>query len=346
MTTKPMLAALKGQQPDVPPVWIMRQAGRYLPEYRAVRAEHTFLEMCMKPEVAVEVTLQPIELFDFDASIMFSDILVPCIPMGLDLDFVEGKGPVFANPVRTHEHAENLTVDGVPDEMGYVYEILGMLRRYLPDEKTLIGFAGAPFTLACYMVEGSASRNYALLKSMMYNDTRTYELLMEKLTQVLEGYLEKQIQAGADVLQLFDTFAGILSPTDYDRYVFPYVKRILHTLKTNHPDVPLIYFAKGGFPLFPRLKELDADCLGVDWTVSLTEAAARLDNRFILQGNMDPVTLFGGSDVIQREAKRVLAEGHNIKGHVFNLGHGILPGTPVESVRTLLEVIRCSESSS
>jgi len=341
---KPMLAALNGQQPEVPPVWIMRQAGRYLPEYRAVRSQHTFLEMCMKPEVAVEVTLQPIELFDLDASIMFSDILVPCMPMGLNLDFFEGRGPVFSNPVRTHEDAEKLVVDGVDGELGYVYEILGLLRKYLPEEKTLIGFAGAPFTLACYMVEGSSSRNYTYLKAMMYNDERTFSLLMEKLTRVLEAYMKRQVEAGAEVLQLFDTFAGILSPTDYERYVFPYVKRIFKSLRAAHPDTPLIYFAKGGFPLFPKLKELDVNCLGVDWTVSLTEAAHRLDNRFVLQGNMDPVTLFGGSDVIRREATRVLNEGRGIKGHVFNLGHGILPETPVESVRTLLEVVRCNGS--
>lgn len=343
---KPLLDALQGKQPEVPPVWIMRQAGRFLPEYRAIRADHSFLDMCKKPELATEVTLLPVELFGMDGAILFSDILIPCEPMGMDLEFIEGKGPVFHNPIRTREHVEALKTDGVAEESGFVYETVNRLRKYLPDDKTLIGFAGAPFTLACYMVEGGASRNYTWLKAMMYNDERSFRLLMEKLSTVLEGYLSSQIKAGAEVIQLFDTFGGVLSPFDYERYVFPYVKRIFNTLKGLFPKTPLIYFAKNGFSFFPLLQQLDADCLGVDWSVSLTDAAERSGNSFVLQGNMDPVVLFGGSDVIEREARRVIQEGRKIKGHIFNLGHGILPETPVESVRTLIEVIRCSQPSS
>ncbi|NOY23488.1 MAG: uroporphyrinogen decarboxylase [Acidobacteria bacterium] len=343
---KPLLNALRGKQPEVPPVWIMRQAGRFLPEYRAIRAENSFLDMCKTPELATEVTLLPVEKFDMDGAILFSDILIFSEAMGMNLEFIEGRGPVFHNPVRTREDVEALKTEGVAEEVGFVYETLGRLSKYLPESKTLIGFAGAPFTLACYMVEGSASRNYTYLKAMMYNDERSFKLLMEKLTTVLEGYLSSQIRAGAEAIQLFDTFGGVLSCFDYERYVFPYVKRIFNTLKGQFPGIPLIYFAKNGFGFFPLLQELKADCLGVDWSVSLTDAAARSGNRFILQGNMDPVVLFGGSDVIEREAKRVIEEGRKIKGHVFNLGHGILPETPVDSVRTLIEVIRCSQPSS
>lgn len=341
---KPMLDTLRGHQPEVPPIWIMRQAGRYLPEYRAIRGQHSFLDMCKKPELAVEVTLQPVELFDVDAAILFSDILIPCEPMGLDLEFIEGRGPVFHNPARTREAVEQLRVDGVAEDTGFVYEILSRLRKALPAEKTLIGFAGAPFTLACYMVEGGPSRNYVYLKSMMLNDERTFSLLMEKLARVLEAYLSRQVEAGAEVIQLFDTFAGVLSPADYQRYVYPYVRRIFRHLKERYPDTPMIYFAKGGFSLMPLFQDLPVDALGVDWSVSLTDAAKRSGNRFILQGNLDPVTLFGGSDVIRREVHRVVAEGRGIKGHIFNLGHGILPETPVESVRTLVEAVRCSSS--
>jgi len=343
---KPLLNALQGKQPEVPPVWIMRQAGRFLPEYRAIRKENSFLDMCKRPELATEVTLLPVELFDMDGAILFSDILIPCEPMGMDLEFIEGRGPVFHNPVRTREHVEALKTEGVAEESGFVYEAVSRLRKYLPSNKTLIGFAGAPFTLACYMVEGGASRNYTWLKSMMYNDERSFRLLMEKLSTVLEGYLSSQVKAGAEVIQLFDTFSGVLSPFDYERYVFPYVKRIFNTLKGQFPKTPLIYFAKNGFSFFPLLQQLDADCLGVDWSVSLTDAAERSGNSFVLQGNMDPLVLFGGSDVIEREARRVIREGRKIKGHVFNLGHGILPETPVESVRTLIEVIRCSQQLS
>ena len=343
---KPLLNALQGKQPEVPPVWIMRQAGRFLPEYRAIRKENSFLDMCKRPELATEVTLLPVELFDMDGAILFSDILIPCEPMGMDLEFIEGRGPVFHNPVRTREHVEALKTEGVAEESGFVYEAVSRLRKYLPNNKTLIGFAGAPFTLACYMVEGSASRNYTWLKSMMYNDERSFRLLMEKLSTVLEGYLSSQVKAGAEVIQLFDTFGGVLSPFDYERYVFPYVKRIFNTLKGQFPKTPLIYFAKNGFSFFPLLQQLDADCLGVDWSVSLTDAAERSGNSFVLQGNMDPVVLFGGSDVIEREARRVIREGRKVKGHIFNLGHGILPETPVESVRTLIEVIRCSQQLS
>jgi len=343
---KPLLNALQGKQPEVPPVWIMRQAGRFLPEYRAIRKENSFLDMCKKPELATEVTLLPVEMFDMDGAILFSDILIPIEPMGLNLEFIEGRGPVFHNPVRTREHVEALKSEGVSEDVGFVYEAVSRLRKYLPDDKTLIGFAGAPFTMACYMVEGGASRNYTWLKSMMYNDERSFRLLMEKLTTVLEGYLSSQIRAGAEAIQLFDTFGGILSPFDYERYVFSYVKRIFTTLKRQFPGTPLIYFAKNGFAFFPLLQELEADCLGVDWSVSLTDAAKRSGNSFVLQGNMDPVVLFGGSDVIEREARRVISEGRTIKGHIFNLGHGILPETPVQSVRTLIKVIRCSQPSS
>jgi len=339
---KPLLDTLKGIKQNVPPMWVMRQAGRFLPEYRAIRAKYEFLEMCKNPEIAAQVTMLPIDIFDMDGAILFSDILIPLEPMGMDLEFIEGRGPVFHNPVRTKEDVDNLTFENAAAETLYVYDTLKILSKTLKSNKTLIGFAGAPFTLACYMVEGGPSRNYEHVKSMMYNDEISWSNLMTKLTKVLIDYFSNQINAGAEALMLFDTFGGVLSPSDYSRYVFPYVKKIFTTVKGLHKETPMIYFAKNGSGFYKKLKELPIEGMGVDWMTSLTDAISLTDNKFVLQGNMDPCLLYAGYDVIEREAKRVIEEGRKAKGHIFNLGHGILPTAPVDSLKYLVDVVRKS----
>lgn len=337
---KPMLDLFSGKTPATPPVWIMRQAGRYLPEYHTVRSKYSFLELCKTPEAATEVTLQPIDIFDMDAAIIFSDILVIPEAMGMGLQFLEGKGPVFSSPVRTKKDIENLNQD-VAENVSYVYDVIKLVRKELREDKTLIGFAGAPFTLACYMVEGAASKNYIHIKSLMYKNEIAFRQLMEKVTHALITYFDNQVKSGAEVLMLFDTFGGIVSPYDYQRYIFEYVKTIFESIKAKHPHTPLIYFVKNGVNVYHFLKELPIDGMGVDWTVSFDTAIEKTENKFILQGNLDPVMLFGSQEVIKREALRIIEEGKKARGHIFNLGHGILPKTPIENVKYLLEVIRC-----
>lgn len=339
--TKLLLDVLRGNPVTTPPVWIMRQAGRYLPEYRKVRERYEFMEMCKNPEIAAEVTLQPIEIFSMDGAILFSDILLVCEAMGMELEFVDGKGPLFRHPLRNLKDIESLRAGEACARLGYVFESVRLVDATLPTGVTLIGFAGAPFTLACYMVEGNSSRDHVVIKALMYREDRGFRTLMEKLSQVLVDYLRGQVNAGAEVVMLFDTFGGILSPTDYRRYAFPHVTAICKSLKESHPATPIIYFAKNGFGLYSTIKDLAVEAIGVDWTVSLSEAIANTGNKFTVQGNLDPAVLLAGHDVIEREAKRVLKEGQAARGHIFNLGHGILPGTPVENVKRLLEVVRC-----
>ncbi|BBB33504.1 uroporphyrinogen decarboxylase [Thermotomaculum hydrothermale] len=338
---KKLLNTLKGKKYDIPPVWMMRQAGRYLPQYRKVREKFDFMTMCKTPEVATEVTLQPVDEFNMDGAILFSDILVVPEAMGMKLEFVEGKGPVFESPIRTREDIEKLSTDGIEEKLSYVFEALKLIKMSLNEDKTLIGFAGAPITLAAYMVEGASSRNYIYLKSLMYNDTRSFNLMMDKLVNALEIYYKNQVKSGAEVLMLFDTFAGIFSPFDYERYIFPFVKKLVEKMKKNTPETPVIYFPKGGANFYNLLKQLKIDGVSVDWTISLIDADKKLDSKFTLQGNLDPVILFADYQIIERETKRVLSEGRQLeKGHIFNLGHGILPKTPVDSVKKMLEVIR------
>ncbi len=343
---KKLLNTLKGKRYDIPPVWMMRQAGRYMPQYRKIREKYDFMTMCKTPEIACEITLQPIDEFGMDGAILFSDILTVPEAMGMKLEFLEGKGPVFESPLRTREDIEKLNIEGIGERLSYVFDAVKLIRMSLDEDKTLIGFAGAPITLAAYMVEGSSSRNYVYLKSLMYNDTRSFNSMMEKLVNALIVYYGGQVENGAEVLMLFDTFAGIFSPADYKRYIFPFVKKLAEALKKNHPETPLIYFPKGAGGFYTLLTELSVDGIGIDWFSSLTDADEKLEGKFVLQGNLDPVVLFADYQVIERETKRVLEEGRKLKkGHIFNLGHGILPQTPVDSVKKMLEVIRARNFS-
>ncbi|MGA1863087.1 uroporphyrinogen decarboxylase [Deferribacter thermophilus] len=327
-----LLRVLNAEKVERQPIWLMRQAGRYMKEYRDVRSKVTFLELCKTPELACEVTLQPIRAFGLDAAIVFSDILIPIEPMGVELDF--NPAPVIANPIRSKADAEKLTVVDPYKDLNFVIETVKLLVSKL--DVPLIGFSGAPFTLACYMVEGKGSKNFDVIKTFMRNDEDGYRILMEKLSDSTIKYLQAQIDNGCPVVQIFDTWAGVLSPYDYEKYVFPYVDYIINNLK----NAKVIYFAKNGATFFNSLKKLKCDALGVDWSVTLEDYAKLTDDKFVLQGNMDPTLLFASKYKIREMAKTIINEGKNIKGHIFNLGHGILPQTPVENVEFLVKYVK------
>lgn len=328
-----LLRTINGEKTERPPVWFMRQAGRYMEEYRAVRKNVTFLELCKSPDLCTEVTLQPIEAFGFDNAILFSDILVPIEPMGVELDF--NPAPVIANPVRTLEAADKLRELDPEKDVPFVMETVRKLVKAL--NVPLIGFSGAPFTLACYMVEGSGSKNYEHIKTLMHTQPQTYRVMMEKLTNSTLKYLQAQIDNGAHVVQMFDTWAGVVSPYDYEKFIFPYVSYIADNLK----GAPLIYFAKDSFSFYDIIGKLNCAGMGVDWKTRLTDADERLGKgKYVLQGNFDPVQLFGTKESIKETALKILEEGKTLKGHIFNLGHGILPPTPRENVDYLVKIVK------
>jgi uroporphyrinogen decarboxylase len=330
------LKACRREPVDCTPVWFMRQAGRYMPEYRAIRAKHSILDVCKTPELAAQVTLQPLERFPLDAAIIFADILLPLEPMGIELEFVETEGPVIRNPIRERSAVDRLRlIDG--DELRYVYEAIGLTRRLLADRAPLIGFAGAPFTLASYAIEGGGSRNYIETKRLMYREPDVWHRLMDKFARVVTGYLRRQIQAGAQTVQVFDSWIGCLSPNDYAEYVLPHVQLIFTGLKGE--GVPLIYFGTGTAGLLALMREAGADVVGVDWRVHLDEAWSIIGERTAIQGNLDPVALFGPLHEIERRVEDVLRRAAGRNGHIFNLGHGILPNTPLESVAAAVDMV-------
>ncbi len=332
------IKACWGKPVDRVPVWLMRQAGRYLQCYKDVRAKGggTFLDLCKDPARSAEVSIQPIDILDVDAAIMFSDILTPIEPMGMALDFVPG--PVFANPIRTAADVDALTV---PEDMGqavpFVPEIIKRLRVALEGRVPLIGFGGAPFTLACYMVEGHGSKDFVELKKMMYCDFPLYDALMKKVTEMDLRYLNMQIEAGAQTIQIFDTWGGLLSPHDFERYILPYVKQLIDGLKRD--GIPVIYFVKGGGTMLELVKEAGADVLGLDWHISLGKARDILGPDVAVQGNMDPTVLYAPKAHIEQEVQRILDENAGRDGLIFNLGHGILPTVPPENAIHMVECV-------
>jgi uroporphyrinogen decarboxylase len=328
------LDACRGLPVDRTPVWLMRQAGRYLPEYRRVRAGCTFLELCKTPELAVEVTLQPVEILGVDAAILFSDILIPLEPMGMGIDFVPG--PVFDSPIRTMDDVERLRIPEMEEAVPFVLETIRLLRRELEGKVPLIGFGGAPFTLACYMVEGKGSKDFSAVKRMMYSAPRVFAALMEKLSTMLVAYLKAQITAGAQAIQLFDTWGGILSPSDYERYALPCTQRVISSLGR---EVPVIHFVKGAGAMLELVKKGGGDVLGLDWHVSLGAARDLLGAETAVQGNLDPTVLYGPRSLIESEVKRILDENNGRPGHIFNLGHGILPDVPPENAVHMVECV-------
>ncbi len=329
------IKACWGQPVDVTPVWLMRQAGRYLPDYMRVRSKCTFLELCKTPELAAEVTIQPIDILGVDAAILFSDILTPVEPMGMKLDFVPG--PVFENPVRTKKDIEALRIPVMEEDVPYVLETIRILRRELEGRVPLIGFGGAPFTLACYMVEGKGSKDFATIKRMMYAEPQLYAALMEKITEMSRQYLNAQIAAGAQAIQIFDTWGGIVSPVDYERYILPYTTKLIKGL--NRKGIPVIHFVKGAGTMLETVKKADSDVVGLDWHIGLGQARNILGEKVAVQGNLDPTVLYAPKAHIEAEVKRIIGENAGRPGHIFNLGHGILPTVPPENAIHMVECV-------
>ncbi len=336
MINERFLKACRREPVDCTPVWFMRQAGRYMAEYRALRAKHSILELCKTPELAAQVTLQPIDRFPLDAAIIFADILLPLEPMGLSLEFAAGEGPVIHNPVRNQADVERLKViDG--SELDYVAEAIRQARRALNGRVPLIGFAGAPFTLASYAIEGGSSRNYLLTKQLMYGEPKAWHQLMDKFARVITGYLRRQIKAGAQAIQLFDSWVGCLSVGDYVEYVMPHVQLIFEGLKRE--GVPMIHFGTGTSAMLPQMRDAGGDVIGIDWRIHLDEAWAAVGHDVAVQGNLDPLTLFAPLHEIERRVEDILRRAGGRPGHIFNLGHGILPTTPIEHVAATIDMV-------
>jgi uroporphyrinogen decarboxylase len=336
-TEAPLLRAARGEPAGITPVWFMRQAGRYMPEYRAIRAHHTLLEICAQPGLAAEVTLQPVEALGVDAAILFADILLPLEPLGLDLAFAPGEGPVIFNRVRTAAHVEALRPVDVESDLGHVLEAVRIVRRELAGRVPLIGFAGAPFTVASYAIEGGPSRHFLETKKLMFGAPEVWHALMRKLATVLADYLAAQARAGAQVVQLFDSWAGALSPDDYRRFVLPYSRQVLAALEPL--DVPTIHFGVGTAPLLEAMREAGGDVIGLDWQTPLDEGWRRIGGGRGVQGNLDPAALFAPLPELERRVDDVLRRAAGRPGHIFNLGHGILQNTPVENVRAVVEMV-------
>jgi uroporphyrinogen decarboxylase len=336
-----LIRACRRQEVDRAPVWMMRQAGRYMPEYRALRAKYDFMTMCKTPELAAEVSLQPYEILGVDAVIMFSDILVPVEAMGMKVDIVESKGPVLEDPIRAEAQVEKLIVPDPVETMPFVMETIRILRKRLDHEAPLIGFAGAPFTLASYMVEGGGTRNYAEIKRMMYREPMTIHRLLDKLADTVILYINAQIEAGAQVVQLFDTWAGELSAADYEEFALPYERRVFERIHRGPSGlaVPAILYVNGCSHILEKMVESGANVLSVDWRIDLAEARRRVGDKVALQGNLDPCELLGTPETIASSVKEILKKGGGL-GHVVNLGHGILPTVPVENARAFIEAAK------
>jgi uroporphyrinogen decarboxylase len=319
------------------PVWFMRQAGRYMPEYRAVRKQHSLLEICKNPALAAEVTISAAEALGVDAAIIFADLLLPLEVMELPFHFRAGEGPVIEKPLRTKEDISRLRTDRA-SELGYVSEAVRLVTKHFGDRLPVIGFCGAPFTLASYMIEGGGSRNYVHTKKMMYNSAADWNELMRKLVSVVAEYAAEQVRAGADVIQIFDSWVGCLSVDDYRRYVLAHVTDLVKRLQRS--GAPIIYFGTDSATLLPAMKETGAEVIGLDWRIPLDEGWRSLEFRGAVQGNLDPVLLFAGWKELKSRAQEILRRAGGRPGHIFNLGHGILPETPVENVKNLARFVQ------
>ena len=331
------LKACRREPVDATPVWLMRQAGRYMKEYRDIRAKYDFLTMCKKPEVAAEITLQPIDALNVDAAILFADILLPFEGMGIDLEFAKGEGPVIHNPVRSMADVANVRVIEAEEATPYVAEAIKILRRELENRVPLIGFSGAPFTLASYVIEGSGSRDYRHAKAMMYEAPQAWHALMEKLAEIVTRYLKMQIAAGAQAVQMFDSWVGALNPNDYREFVMPYSKLVMDNLADA--GVPRIHFANNASTLLELVSEAGGDVVGIDWRINLDEAWRRIGYDKAIQGNFDPIALFGPVESIEARVKDILDRTDGRPGHIFNLGHGIHKETPVEHAKALVDAV-------
>jgi uroporphyrinogen decarboxylase len=335
LENSPFMRACRREPVPYTPVWLMRQAGRYMREYREVRARTGFLEMCKTPELATEVTVTAAERLGVDAAIIFADILLILEPMGIDLEFARGEGPVIHNPVRAAADVTRVREVEDVSALDYVFEAIRQTRRALKVDLPLIGFCGAPFTLASYMIEGGGSKNYIHTKRLMYEDAGAWQALMELISRALSKYLNAQIAAGAQAVQLFDSWVGCLSPGDYQAYVLPHTRAVIQSVE---PGTPVIHFGTGTAALLELMREAGGDVIGFDWRVDLGEAWQRVGEVAVM-GNLDPVQLFTNPDFIRAQAKKILDRAGGRDGHIFNLGHGILPETPVDNVLSLIDSV-------
>lgn len=328
--------ACKGQPVDVTPVWFMRQAGRYMPEYRAIRKHHSLVDICKTPDLAAQVTIEAAEILDVDAAIIFADLLLPLEVMGLDFHFEAGEGPVIHKPLRTPADITHLRTDRAA-ELNYVAESVGQVAKHFGSALPVIGFCGAPFTLASYMIEGGGSRSYVETKKLMYRSPEAWDQLMAKLIDVLIAYATEQVKAGADVVQIFDSWVGCLSIEDYREFAMPRTSELVKKLRST--GVPIIYFGTETSTLLPSMKDTGADVIGVDWRMPIDKAWASIGNLGAVQGNLDPVLLLAEWELVQERAADILDRAKGRPGHIFNLGHGILPQTPVENVQKLVDFV-------
>ncbi len=335
------LKACRKEKAERTPIWIMRQAGRYLPEYRAVREKADFLTMCKTPELATEVTIQPVDIIGVDAAILFSDILVIPEAMGMHLDMVESRGPVFESPIRTEDDLNKLKDIDPEEDLKYVMDAIQLTKKELNGRVPLIGFSGSPWTLMTYMVEGSGSKNFSKVKSLIFNRPDLAERLLDKLSTAVAKYLKAKIKNGVNAVQIFDTWGGILSPEDFIRFSLNPVKKIIAELKGE--NVPVIFFPKGVHACYEELANSGANVIGLDWSVNIGEIRSLIGDRVALQGNMDPTTLYADINVIQERAEFVLKSFGEGEGHIFNLGHGILPDIKPDHAKALVDYIK-SES--
>ena len=331
------LRACRREPVDCTPVWFMRQAGRFMPEYREIRAKHSLLEICSEPALAAEVALLPMRTFGVDAAILFADILLLLVPMGIHLEYAAGDGPVIHNPVRTAAEVTALRPIEPRDSLGHVLEAVRLVRRELAGRAPLISFSGAPFTLASYLVEGGASRDYLKTKQLMYADPEAWHKLLGKLARAAADYLVAQVEAGAQAVQLFDSWVGCLSPDDYREYVLPHSRFVLRQVGAT--GVPVIHFGTGTAALLPLMKEAGGDVIGLDWRTPLDWGWRQVGPGVGVQGNLDPAALFAPRPELERRLRRILEQAAGRPGHIFNLGHGILPGTPVENVKAVVEMV-------
>jgi len=332
-----LVRACLRQPVDRTPVWFLRQAGRYMAEYQAVRKHHSLVEICKQPALAAEVTITAAEKLDVDAAIIFADLLLPFECMGLDFEFQAGEGPVIHAPIRTAEAVARLRTDRA-SELSYVAEAIQRVSAHFRDRLGIIGFCGAPFTLASYMIEGGGSRNYVHTKTFMYRQPDAWRALLEKLTVVLREYAKRQVEAGADVIQIFDSWAGALSIEDYREFVLPITTSLVRSVQEF--GVPVIYFGVDTAGLLPSMRQTGADVLGLDWRTPLDTAWRNLDYACAIQGNLDPITLFAEPELICNRVKHILDQAASRPGHIFNLGHGIVPETPVENVQATVKFVR------
>ncbi|MBI5741295.1 MAG: uroporphyrinogen decarboxylase [Nitrospirae bacterium] len=338
------LKACRGEKTDYTPIWIMRQAGRYLDQYQAVRKKVDFLTLCKTPELAAEVTIQPIDILKVDAAILFSDILIPVEAMGMNLEFHEKRGPVMTPAVRDEDGVKKLSVPDPEDKMKFVMDTIRLLRKELSGRVPLIGFSGAPFTTATYMIEGGTSKTFLNTKRMIFQAPELYASLMDKITATITEYLKAQIKAGAQAAQLFDTWGGIFSPGDFKEYALQYVKKIIADLKKWMKDekiapVPIIYFVGETAGLLEEIRTSGADVYGVDWRINIDDAIRRLGSDAVVQGNLDPIAMFLPKDKIELRVKDILGRASSARGHIFNLGHGVLPETSPDNVIALVEMV-------